>query len=159
MFLNSKNPWNYLICWLYWKEGKYLKLLTFHWLRKIVLYYICISKILATAFGTVLIPERRMFLLLRTEHTFFKVLLHNPILYSYLIWRLIMPGLIWKHLCLIVKINCALRLLPCSFWSPLWLGCDQHPHPLCQSVVPSQSNAVLSVLAAKWLQCMSGTIF
>lgn len=97
----------FLICWLYWKEETYLKLLVFHWLRKIALNYISISKVSDTAFGTVLIPERWMFLFMRTEHTVFKVFLPNPILYSYLIWLVIMPGIIWKHLSLIVKINCA----------------------------------------------------
>lgn len=106
------------------KGGNILKLLIFHWLRKIALNYISISKVSDTAFGTVLIPERWMFLFLRTEHTFFKVFLPNPILYGYLIWLLTMPGIIWKHLCLIVKINCApstpaLQLLRSSV---AWVG-------------------------------------
>lgn len=32
------------------------------------------------------------------------------------------------------------------------------PHPLCQSLIASHSNAVSSVLAAEWFQSMSDTI-
>lgn len=141
------------------KEGKYLKLLILHWLRKITLNYIHISTILDTAFGTVLIPERWMFLLLRTEHTFFKVFLPNPILYSYLVWLLIMPGLIWKHLFLIVKMNCAPSAPAAAFEVLCGSGVARHLHPFDQSFVPPEPNVVPSALAAKWFQRMSDKIF
>lgn len=61
-------------------------------------------------------------------------------------------------------LNCKNILRPiCSCFAAFELLCGSgvapHPHPLCQSFVPSHSNAVPSVLAAKWFQCMSGTIF
>lgn len=78
----------------------------------------------------------------------------------YLIWLIIMLGLVWKQLLLIVKLNCApLHSCLAAFEILCGLGCgDASKFCLCQNSLSFLSNVVLSVLAAKWLQRMSDVI-